>query len=112
MVLMSNEFRRIIVSRTDRIGDVVLSLPAFASLKKCFPDCELTAFVREYTAEVVRSFHAVDNICTYDPEESFLTTVGKLKRIQADAILFLYPRFRLAAAAFIAGLPVRAGTAP
>lgn len=108
---MLREFRRIILSRTDRIGDVVLSLPAFASLKNCLPESELTALVREYTAEVVRSHRAVDNVCIYDPNDSFLITVSKLKRLNADAILFLYPRLRLAAAAFAARIPVRVGTA-
>ncbi len=108
---MLREFRRIVVSRTDRIGDVVLSLPVFASLKKCFPAGELTALVQPYTAEVVSSFHAVDDILTYDPSESLISTVRKFKEINADAILLLFPRFRIALAAFLARIPVRVGTA-
>lgn len=108
---MLRKISRIIVSRTDRIGDVVLSLPVFASLKECFPESELTAFVREYTADVASSFRAVDGVTTYDTAESFFTTVKKLRRLRADAILFLYPRFQLSAAAFLARIPVRVGTA-
>ncbi len=108
---MLREFRKIIVSRTDRIGDVVLALPVFASLKKCFPESELIALVQDYTVEVVSSFHAVDSITMYDPNESVLTTTRKLKHLRADAIILLFPRFRLSAAAFLARIPVRVGTA-
>lgn len=108
---MLSEPGRIIVSRTDRIGDVVLSLPVFASLKECFPRTELVALVRGYTAEIVSSFRAVDRVLVYDDSESSMTTAKKLKSVHADAILFLYPRFRLAAAAVLAGIPARVGTA-
>ncbi len=102
---------RIIVSRTDRIGDVVLSLPVFASLKECFPKTETVAFVREYTTEVVSAFHAVDRVVVYNQTESLRETVAKLRAVHADIILLLYPRFRLSAAAFAARVPIRVGTA-
>lgn len=102
---------RIVVARTDRIGDVVLSLPVFASLRQSFPDSELVALVREYTADVVSSFHAVDRVVAYDPEESVGTTSRKLKETAADSILLLFPRFKIALAALLAGIPVRVGTA-
>lgn len=102
---------RIIVSRTDKIGDVVLSLPVFSSLKKCFPQTELVALVCGYTAEVVSAHRAVDRVAVYDNSESLFATAKKLRSIHADGILFLYPRFRLSAAAFLAGVPVRVGTA-
>lgn len=108
---MLSEPRRIIVSRTDRIGDVVLSLPVFASLKECFPQASLTALVRGYTADVASSFPSVDDVTVYEDSDSLLTTIRKLKRLHADTILLLYPRFRLAAAAFLARIPVRVGTA-
>ncbi len=108
---MLHDTRRIIISRTDRIGDVVLSLPSFVSLKKCFPACELTAFVRDYTSDVVSSCPDVDRVVTYDPDESIFTTVSKMKRVHADSILILYPRLRLAVAAFLARIPIRVGTA-
>ncbi len=108
---MLSEPRRIIISRTDRIGDVVLSLPVFASLKECFPQTRLTALVRAYTADAASSFPSVDDVAIYEDSESLLTTARKLKEIRADAILLLYPRFHLAAAAFLARIPVRVGTA-
>ncbi len=111
MLRMLDKPMRIVIARTDRIGDVVLSLPVFASLKKSFPDSQLVALVRDYTADVISSFHAVDRVVTYDPEEPLRTTRRKLREINADAILLLFPRFRIALAALLAGVPVRVGTA-
>ncbi len=102
--------RRIIVSRTDHIGDVVLSLPVFASLKKCLPESEIMAFVSDYTADVARSSPYVDDVITYKAGDSIISTMMRFKIFQPDAILFLFPRFRLSAAAFLAGIPIRVGT--
>lgn len=108
---MWTEIKRIIVARTDRIGDVVLSLPVFASLKKCHPRIETIALVQDYTSDVVSSSPYVDSVVTYDPNESIYLTTKKLVRVNADAILFLFPRFRLSAAALLAGIRMRVGTA-
>jgi ADP-heptose:LPS heptosyltransferase len=108
---MQRKFRRIIVSRTDHIGDVVLSLPVFASLKKCFPESHIMALVSNYTADVVRSSPNVDEVITYSVGESIISTMQKLKNANSDAILFLFPRFRLSAAAYLAGIPIKVGTA-
>ncbi|MFZ1081178.1 MAG: glycosyltransferase family 9 protein [Candidatus Kryptoniota bacterium] len=108
---MPQKFRRIIVSRTDHIGDVVLSLPVFASLKKCFPGSQIVALVSDYTADVVRSSPYVDEVITYSAGESIFSTVQKFKNAKLDAILFLFPRFRLSAAAYLAGIPIKVGTA-
>jgi ADP-heptose:LPS heptosyltransferase len=108
---MSQEVKKIIVSRTDRIGDVVLSIPVFASLKRCFSNSETFALVRNYTSDVALSSPHVDNVIPYEPGESILTTYRKLKAIDADAVVVLFPRFKIAAASFFAKVPIRIGTA-
>jgi ADP-heptose:LPS heptosyltransferase len=108
---MDRNLRKIIVSRTDRIGDVVLSLPVFASLKKWFPDCQTIALVSNYASDVVRSSPYVDDVVTCGADESVMTVYKKLKNAGADAIVLLFPRFKIAAASFFAGIPVRVGTA-
>ena len=35
------EIKRILVSRTDKIGDLLLSIPSFYMLKKMYPEAEL-----------------------------------------------------------------------
>ncbi|MEG3013561.1 MAG: lipopolysaccharide heptosyltransferase family protein, partial [Cetobacterium sp.] len=38
---MDRTFKRIIVSRTDKIGDLILSIPSFFMIKKMFPESEI-----------------------------------------------------------------------
>ncbi|MCL5267755.1 MAG: glycosyltransferase family 9 protein [Bacteroidetes bacterium] len=108
---MLDKPKRIIVARTDRIGDVVLSLPVFATLKRCYPDSELTALVSGYASDVVSSSRAVDRVMTIEPGESIYSIRQKLKRVNADVILILFPRFKVSFASFQAGIPMRVGTA-
>lgn len=108
---MFREFRRIVISRTDSIGDVVLSLPVFASLKKCFPETETIALVTDYTSDIARSSRYVDSVITCGPNDPILSTCKKLRASNADAMLVLFPRFKIAAAGFLARVPMRIGTA-
>jgi len=39
---MITPFKHILVSRTDKIGDLILSLPVFQSLKASFPGVKIT----------------------------------------------------------------------
>ena len=103
--------QKIIVSRTDRLGDVVLSLPVFTSLKVCFPESRIIALVSEYTADIIRSSPQVDEIIICNSTESIKTTRRKLISADADTILILFPRFKIAVASFLAGIPIRVGTA-
>ena len=47
------EIKRILVARTDKIGDLVLSIPSFFMLKKMYPNAELIVLVRGYNADRV-----------------------------------------------------------
>jgi ADP-heptose:LPS heptosyltransferase len=47
---------RILISRTDAIGDVCLTLPACRALKAAFPTAKLTYLCKAYTKEVVVCF--------------------------------------------------------
>jgi len=108
---MPQELKKIIVSRTDHIGDVVLSLPVFASLKKCFPAAEIIALVSDYTADVARSSTNIDEVVTWNNNDSVLSAYKKFKRVAPDVIVVLFPRFKISAASFLAKIPIRIGTA-
>ncbi len=108
---MPEAFKKIIVARTDKIGDVVLSLPVFATLKKCFPGSQTIALVSDYTVDLARSSPHISEVMTYNPNESIMKTVKRIKGAGAEVIVVLYPRFKIAAAGFLAGVPVRIGTA-
>ncbi len=103
--------KHILVSRTDKIGDLLLSLPVFQTLRKAFPRARITALVSSYAKEIVQGHPAIDAVETVEPGENFWTLKRRLKNLQVDTFIALYPRPKLALAAWLAGIPIRVGTA-
>jgi len=59
--------RRIVLSRLDRVGDLILSTPAIATLRKAFADAHVTIVCSEYNAVVVEHSPDVDAVETLPP---------------------------------------------
>lgn len=104
--------KRIIISRTDAIGDVMLTLPMAGVLKKEFPEAEILFFGKTYTHPVISCCSAVDGFINYDEFEKSdeKGRVEMLRKVNADVIIHVYPRKQIATAAKDAGIPVRIGT--
>ena len=110
---MASSPRRIIVSRTDRLGDVVLTLPLLGLLRERWPEAEVIALVREYARPIVAASKHVSGVAVW-PEHHAATDLERaalLRAIGADTILHVFPRREVAAAARAAGIPRRIGTA-
>ena len=101
-----------LVSRTDAIGDVVLTLPVAGQLKQLFPGCRVVLIGRTYTAPVAAACPWVDDFLNLDdllkrpePEQ-----VDALRDYAAAAIIHVFPNRTLASLAQKAKIPVRIGT--
>ena len=79
----------IIVSRTDKIGDLVLSIPSFYMIKKMYPQSKLIVLVRNYNYDVVKNLSYVDEVIRIDDYEQMLLE-DKIKKINADVFVALY----------------------
>lgn len=79
--------RKILVIRRDNIGDLVCTTPAFAALRKHYPNAEIGALVNSYNAEVLRGNPNVDYVFIYQ----------KLKHVGyfSQRIKALIERFKL-----------------
>ncbi|TAH40326.1 MAG: lipopolysaccharide heptosyltransferase family protein [Bacteroidetes bacterium] len=105
--------KKILISRTDAIGDVMLSLPLAGLLKEMIgKDLKIAFFGKTYTYDVVNSCEYVDEFYNYDTFSNFdqAGKVAFLKEIGADVILHVFPREAIASAARQAGIPHRIGT--
>jgi len=101
-----------LVSRTDAIGDVVLTLPVAGWLKQQYPGCQVVLIGRSYTAAVAAACPWVDDFLNAD-ELGLLPAreqVARLKSYAAAAILHIFPNKHLARLARQAGIPARIGT--
>ena len=101
-----------LVSRTDAIGDVVLTLPVAGQLKQLFPGCRVVLIGRTYTAPVAAACPWIDDFLNLDdllkqpePEQ-----VAALRGYSATAILHVFPNRTLANLAQKAKISVRIGT--
>ncbi len=101
-----------LVSRTDAIGDVVLTLPVAGRLKQLFPGCRVVFIGRAYTAPVAAACPWVDEVVDFDALQQLppAAQVGALRRHGAAAIVHVFPNRALAVLARRAGVPVRIGT--
>lgn len=106
--------RRILLVRTDRIGDVILTLPVVDLIRKAWPEARVTFLVREYTQELVRHTPGVDAVILADRNGHPRPHAELLADIRAgrfDVAVHVYPRPRSAWLAWRAGIPIRVGTA-
>lgn len=102
--------KRLLLIRTDRIGDVVLSLPMLPLLKKKFPNAVISIMVQPYTKELVEHHSCVDEVILWEETKGIHHYVSILKKRQFDLAIIPYPRFNLALIIFLAGIAVRVGT--
>lgn len=104
--------KRIIISRTDSIGDVILTLPVAGFLKTIFPTAELIFLGRNYTRDVVALSTNIDHFVSWDEVENHdvLKQINFLKEIKADTILHIFPKYEIARAAYKAKILNRIGS--
>jgi heptosyltransferase-3 len=103
---------KIIISRTDSIGDVVLTLPMTGILKKKLPHCKIVFLGRNYTKDVVALSEHIDEFISYDDvlklkqEEQ----IKLFKDLNATHIIHVFPVKEIAYLAKKASIPNRIGT--
>ncbi|MFH1313150.1 MAG: glycosyltransferase family 9 protein [Candidatus Eisenbacteria bacterium] len=106
---------RYIVVRTDRIGDLILSLPVAEAIKESHPGAEVYYVTSPRTSEIARACPYVDGVIEYDETSGGIRQVLKLARavksLKAETVLILRPTFRVAVALVLAGVRRRVGTA-
>jgi heptosyltransferase-3 len=110
---VSVEPERILVVRTDRLGDVILTLPLVSVLRRAYPHAHLAMLLCRYTGAIVEGHRDVDEILWYDEPEGvvpFGRMLSRLRRGSFDVAIAVYPRFRIAALLFFSGIGIRIGS--
>jgi ADP-heptose:LPS heptosyltransferase len=99
----------ILISRTDSIGDVILTLPLAGYLKQRIPDCRIIFLGREYTRPVVACCTHIDRFLL---KEDFLrmNSAADFGDLLPDVILHVFPNRDIARKAKKLKIPLRIGT--
>ena len=82
---------RILLSRTDRVGDLILSTPAIASLRRSFPQAHIALICTDYNKAVVVNNSDLDSIETLPPDVD-PAAFGRKFRGETDIAIALAPR--------------------
>ena len=101
---------RVLVSRTDKIGDVILTLPLINEIKRLLPGSSITFLISRRLEELIAGYKDIDEI-KYIEDFGGSELLSYLKVKKFDIAISAFPRYELARTYFIADIPHRAGTA-
>lgn len=102
----------ILISRTDSIGDVVLTLPMAGIIKQFLPQSKLIFLGRNYTKDVIGLSEHVDEFISYDDVLKLNASeqIETFKKLNATHIIHVFPVKEIAYLAKKAGIKNRIGT--
>lgn len=98
---------RILVVRTDKLGDFITALPAIYVLKKYNPQNKIIVLVAPLNRELASTCSFIDEVIVDEPSDSMYELSRKLKNADIDASVTLFSNTRVALAQFLAGIKVR-----
>lgn len=108
-------YRRILVTRTDRLGDVLLSTPLIKNLRDAIPNVYIAMMVQAPLRQVVEGNPYLDEVIVIDKKgvtKGFINSIRfclELRRRNFDIALNLHPTVRTHLLVFFAAIPERIG---
>lgn len=108
-------YKNILIIRTDRIGDVILSTPLIQVARQANPHAHIVFMTRPYTKDIVIGNPYLDEVLIYDKDKAHKSVLAtllfafKLRKHRFDIALVLHSTTRVNWIAFLAGIPRRIG---
>jgi len=106
---------KVLITRTDRIGDLILTTPVFKSLREKYPDAYIGALVDKRLSQVIDGNPYLNEVVPYDrsgAEKSALGTLRfalRLRKANWNIAVNLHPTNRMHWVTFLAGIKRRIG---
>lgn len=102
------EIKKILIIRTDRMGDFILTLPVIDNLRLRYPQAEISIIVRPYLKKLAELIKAIDNVIVYSKKIPVFSYIRRKKYDLAMDMLYDY-KLDSAFLAFVSGAPIRVG---
>ncbi len=104
--------KTILISRTDSIGDVILTLPMCVWIKQTFPNSKIIFLGDTYTRPILECLPEIDEIMEWSVLKQMpdANKIDLLKSKQIDVCIHVFPRKEIASLAKRAKIPTRVGT--
>lgn len=105
---------RVLVVRTDKIGDVMLTTPAISALRRRLPEATITGLVSPVAAELYRLNPHLNSHIVLDPELysgflGFWRLARRIRQERCEAAVVFQTRMPVAFAILFSGIRVRIG---
>lgn len=106
---------RILITRTDRIGDLVLSTPVFSEIRKKFSKAYLVCLTFPENREIIQGNPFLDEVILYDKKGAEAGGAGNLRfarqlsKKRFDVAIHLHSTRRMHGVSWLAGIPARIG---
>ena len=106
---------KVLLIRTDRIGDVLLTTPAIKAVRDAYPNAYIAMMVRPYAEDIVSGNPYLDEVMLYDKDGKHKGIIGsiffilRLRKKRFDLSINFHPTNRSNLIPFLAGIPERVG---
>ncbi|HMQ69722.1 MAG TPA: glycosyltransferase family 9 protein, partial [Ignavibacteria bacterium] len=108
--ILYKKMKRILIVRTDRVGDVVMITPMIRELRKSFPDAFIATLTNTNTQDILINNPHLNQIIADDlSKNSFYSVTAKLREFNFTDGLLVMPTERAAYQMFLGGVKNRIG---
>jgi ADP-heptose:LPS heptosyltransferase len=85
--LNKHNVKRILISRYDAIGDLIVTIPALRLIKKNYPDAQIDMIVSNRNLQIAKNEPSITNIFIYDGTFQSLRKLSDLKKNKYDLVI-------------------------
>lgn len=109
------DFKRILIVRTDRLGDVLLSTPAIKALRDAYPSAYIAMMVSAHAVDLIEGNPYLDEVIVFNKQTNEKGAWGAfrcavhLRSKKFDVCFILHPTVRVHVLMYLAAIPRRIG---
>lgn len=74
--------QNVLIIALKRVGDTILSIPAFRAIKETLPHSRVTVFANSYTKGILERIPYIDSIISYSQKSSFFQKSRQMKKLR------------------------------
>jgi len=102
----------ILISRTDSIGDVILTLPMAGILKQKFPNAHISFLGKNYTRDIINACIHIDEFISYDEltKQTNEEQISLIAQKKFTHCIHVFPVYEISRLIRKARIPIRVGT--